>query len=45
MEDIATLMEKLTPLEGLNTTNLPGTGVYRATQYRTREPKRIDLVH
>jgi AraC-like DNA-binding protein len=38
MDRIASLMERLAPLDGSNATNLPGTVIYRETRYRSRQP-------
>ena len=38
MTKIASLMEKLAPLDGSNATDLPGTVIYKETQYRGRQP-------
>jgi hypothetical protein len=38
MDKIASLMEMLAPLNGSNTTNLPGTAFYKEIQHRGRQP-------
>jgi AraC-like DNA-binding protein len=38
MDKIASLMEKIAPLNGSNATNLPGTAIYKEIQHRGRSP-------
>ena len=38
MEKIASLMDRLAPLDGSNATILPGTAIYRETQPKDRQP-------
>ncbi len=38
MDEIASLMAMLAPLDGSNATNLPGTAIYKEVQHKGRQP-------